>query len=57
MKEESNWKWGIFYFNRDDKRIMVPKKNQMGLTFNFAHPVAVAVFCLAIVVILLDLLV
>ena len=34
-----NWKWGIFYFNKKDHRMVVPKRNPiMGWTFNFAHP-------------------
>jgi len=34
-----NYKWGLFYFNRSDYRIIVPKINKrMGWTFNFARP-------------------
>jgi len=34
-----NYKWGFFYFNRSDYRIIVPKINKrMGWTFNFARP-------------------
>lgn len=33
------WKWGIFYVNADDSRMVVPKRNPgLGWTFNFAHP-------------------
>ena len=33
-----NYKFGIFYFNRNDSRTIVPKSNQsMGLTLNFAR--------------------
>jgi uncharacterized membrane protein len=33
-----NWKWGIFYFNRKDSRVIVPKRiNSLGWTLNFAH--------------------
>lgn len=40
-----NWVWGMFYFNREDKRIFPPKRIQwMGWTINFAHPKSVAVF-------------
>ena len=36
-----NYKWGVFYFNPDDSRVIVPKRNRyMGWTFNFAHPVS-----------------
>lgn len=40
MKTNSdNYKWGIFYFDRSDYRVFVPKQNKwMGWTFNFASP-------------------
>ena len=31
--------WGLFYFNREDPRVIVPKINRwMGWTLNFASP-------------------
>ncbi len=34
-----NYKWGIFYFNPKDCRVVVPKRNiGMGWTLNFANP-------------------
>ena len=34
-----NYRLGIFYFNRKDKRVIVPKRNRLlGLTVNFARP-------------------
>jgi uncharacterized membrane protein len=31
------YKWGVFYYNPDDDRVLVPKKvKTMGWTFNFA---------------------
>jgi len=37
-KNPNNWK-GIFYFNRKDYRLIVPKKNPyMGWTLNFSSP-------------------
>ncbi|SHF19865.1 hypothetical protein SAMN05444274_10414 [Mariniphaga anaerophila] len=39
-KNPNNWK-GIFYVNRKDPRLIVPKQNPaMGWTFNFASPYA-----------------
>lgn len=33
------YKWGIFYYNPEDERILVPKRiKNMGWTFNFARP-------------------
>jgi uncharacterized membrane protein len=37
--DSSNWKLGIFYFNREDSRLLPPKRNpMMGWTVNFANP-------------------
>ncbi len=33
-----NYKWGIFYFNRNDRRFIVPKRIRwLGWTLNFAY--------------------
>lgn len=35
---ERRYIWGIFYFNKADKRVIVPKINQsLGWTINFAR--------------------
>jgi len=32
------WKWGLFYYNKEDDRLLVDKPNpKYGTTFNFAH--------------------
>jgi len=37
--DQTNWKWGVFYFNKKDPRIWLPKKNPwFGWTVNFSHP-------------------
>lgn len=34
-----NYKWGIFYFNPKDPRVILPKRNRLlGWTVNFASP-------------------
>lgn len=39
--DSANWKWGIFYFCRQDPRIIVPKRIRgLGWTINFARPSA-----------------
>jgi uncharacterized membrane protein len=39
-KDPGNWK-GVLYYNRKDRRILVPKLNPvMGWTLNFASPFA-----------------
>jgi hypothetical protein len=35
---DSCWKAGIFYVNREDPALFVPKRFGYGLTPNFAHP-------------------
>jgi uncharacterized membrane protein len=36
IDDPTNYKWGIFYFNRKDSRIVVPKRVRgMGWTLNF----------------------
>jgi uncharacterized membrane protein len=50
--DPSNWKWGIFYYNRKDKRIFPPKKfKAMGWTINFANPWSVLFFLVLIILI------
>lgn len=37
--DDANWKWGLFYYNPEDPRLMVDKPNpNYGTTVNFAHP-------------------
>ena len=38
IEDPANYRWGIFYFNRNDRRIIVPKHlKMMGWTLNFAN--------------------
>ena len=38
-QDPSKWKWGMFYYNPDDPRSIVPKQiKSLGWTFNFAQP-------------------
>lgn len=39
---DSDYKFGVVYFNRNDTRIVVPKKHGIGWTFNLGHPVGQA---------------
>ncbi len=37
-ERDNAWLFGIFYFNKNDKRALVPMKNsKLGKTFNLAH--------------------
>jgi uncharacterized membrane protein len=49
-QDPANWKFGIFYYNKVDKRILPPKRNKwLGWTINFASPVSVFVLIIVIV--------
>ncbi len=49
--DPNNWKWGVFYYNKEDKRIMPPKRNPaMGWTVNFANNKSVLVFLLCMLI-------
>lgn len=48
-QDPDNWKLGIFYFNKEDKRVFPPKrKAQFGWTVNFANPLSVLAIILII---------
>jgi uncharacterized membrane protein len=48
-QDPKNWKFGIFYFNKDDKRIFPPKRNKyLGWTVNFANSSSIIVLLLMI---------
>lgn len=43
--DPKNWKWGVFYYNKEDKRIFPPKRIPwMGWTINFANPKSILAF-------------
>jgi len=40
--DPSNWKLGIFYYNKQDNRLLPPKRiKQLGWTVNFANPMSI----------------
>jgi uncharacterized membrane protein len=52
-RDPDNYKWGIFYFNPDDSRLFLPKRNPfLGYTLNFANSysylILIAIFALAL---------
>lgn len=53
-QDPDNWKLGIFYYNKKDKRILPPKRiAQLGWTVNFANPMSVLVIVIIIAATLL----
>jgi len=51
--EAESWKAGIFYYNPDDKRLMLPKRTGLGFTLNFAQPTAIILFLLLVFIIII----
>ena len=38
-RDPANWRFGVFYYNPADKRLLPPKRIRlMGWTINFANP-------------------
>ncbi|HUK00912.1 MAG TPA: DUF5808 domain-containing protein [Steroidobacteraceae bacterium] len=35
--QRERWKWGVFYFDRTDPAVLVPKRFGVGYTFNFGN--------------------
>ena len=50
--DDDNWIGGMFYYNKKDRRLMVPKRFGVGGTMNIAHP-AGKVLCAFVVGVLL----
>ncbi|UOB16460.1 DUF5808 domain-containing protein [Abyssalbus ytuae] len=53
-KDPDNWKFGIFYYNKADKRIFPPKRNKyLGWTVNFANSTSVIVLIALVIAIII----
>lgn len=52
-KNPSSRKPGLFYYDKEDKRIFPPKRYGLGWTVNFANPRSVIMFLIIIIVIFL----
>lgn len=51
--DDRYWKWGIFYFNKNDPSLVVQKKYGIGWTVNFANKWCYIIICLTLGPILL----
>jgi uncharacterized membrane protein len=50
----ANWKLGLFYYNKEDKRILPPKRIKwLGWTVNFANPISIMIFALILFAVLI----
>ena len=53
QNDPNNWIWGIFYYNKEDKRLMPPKRIPiMGWTVNFADRNSVLLFIFMMILII-----
>ena len=52
IDDDDNWILGSIYYNPDDKRLNVEKREGIGITVNAAHPVGKALYAVIIVVLL-----
>lgn len=54
QKNQSKYKWGIFYFNPEDENLIVRKSNPiLGWTLNFAKPLAYVFLLILLLVLML----
>ena len=53
VRNPSAWRGGIFYVDRDDPAVLVPKRSGLGYTFNLGNPLAVAMMLALVAVPLL----
>lgn len=51
--DDSYWKFGIFYVNRDDLSLFIEKRFGVGWTINFGRPIIVVFFCALVGIILI----
>ncbi|KAA0127485.1 hypothetical protein FY557_12755 [Chryseobacterium sp. SN22] len=45
------WKFGLFYYNKKDKRVFPPERYGFGWTVNFANPRSVIAFSVILILI------
>jgi uncharacterized membrane protein len=51
-KDPNNWTLGLFYYNKEDKRIFPQRMAWAGWTVNFANPISVAVLAIVLIIII-----
>ena len=54
--DDEHWKCGVFYVNRDDPSLFVPKRRGMGWTLNFGNPWSWAVMALIVLAVVLPVI-
>lgn len=49
--DSQHWKFGLFYYNKEDKRLFPPKRYGWGWTVNFANPLSISALLLILIAI------
>lgn len=52
VDDDQLWKLGLIYYNPADSSVMVPKRNGVGLEPNAGHPIGMAIYLFALIVII-----
>ena len=52
ISNSKNYRWGIFYFNKTDSRVFVPKRFGIGYTVNLSKPSVWVVIVLILMIVL-----
>lgn len=50
--DDNFWKFGTFYYNKDDSSIFVEKRFGIGWTINFGHPIGIIITAILLILIL-----
>ena len=53
INKKPNNRWGIFYFNKEDKRIFPPKSSGLGWTLNFANPYSYSIIIIIVIILVI----
>ena len=53
LHDPKNWKWGLFYYNKEDKRIFPPKRMPaFGWTINFGNKKSIFAFVVLVLLLI-----
>ncbi|MDR3601448.1 MAG: DUF5808 domain-containing protein [Desulfosporosinus sp.] len=50
--DKKYWKFGVFYFNKEDKALFVQKRWGIGITVNHANPILYIILATLVAVII-----
>lgn len=52
-EDDAHWLWGMFYYNKNDKHVMVNQRAGIGTTMNMATPVGMGMMILGVGILIL----